>query len=322
MGLTGNTEYKVGVAFRNVDARSLLQTQMYLLFLKSQDVELEKVIAWFFGTYLVEEFGMSNFSFVPSDTGTSYLQRVRHLFAEMESVANQFGLFVENGELDRELLTMGSDQVRYKVIPSLLDGKYLYASESNEIAGILHLLFSDQSRLNYIDERLRDENLVGLLLNNPVAYSDFRDDQKASVDHLVGIGVLENTGQRVQFADVEQMLILSALFNTQAANYFHLSNAGRVAADGMVARGWVTRSSTLMTDAEADYFNYFLNKAGFSNGPNLRNRYLHGSQAHADSDEVHFNTYLIAVRLIVALIIKMNDDLSLSAIEGSSSKDS
>lgn len=192
MGLTGNAEYKVGVAFRNVDARSLLQTQMYWHFLKSQDVDLEKVISWFFETYLVEEFGMSNFSFVPSDTGTSYLQRVRHLFAEMESVANQFGLFVEHGELDRDLLTMGSDQVRYKVIPSLLDGKYLHPSESEEIAGILHLLFSDQSRLSYIDEGLRDENLVGLLVKNPVAYADFRDDQKASVDHLISIGVLEN----------------------------------------------------------------------------------------------------------------------------------
>lgn len=92
-------------------------------------------------------------------------------------------------------------------------------------------------------------------------------------------------------------------------------------ADGMVARGWVTHRSTLMTDAEADYFNYFLNKAGFSNGPNLRNRYLHGSQAHADVDEAHFKTYLIAVRLIVALVIKINDDLCLSAIEDSSSED-
>lgn len=321
MGLTGNAEYKVGVAFRNVDARSLLQTQMYWHFLKSHDVDLEKVIAWFFETYLVEEFGMSNFSFVPSDTGTSYLQRIRHLFAEMESVANQFGLFAENGALDRDLLTMGSDQVRYKEIPSNLDGKYLYPSENEEIVGILHLLFSDQSSLNYIDEGLHSENLVGLLLKHPVAYADFRIDQRASVDRLISIGVLENTGERVRFTNGEQLLILSALFNTQAANYYHLSKAGRVEADGMVARGWVTRRSALMTDAEADYFNYFLNKSGFSNGPNLRNRYLHGSQARADSDEAHFSTYLIAVRLIVALVIKMNDDLCLSAINGSSSKE-
>lgn len=315
MGLTGNDEYKIGVEFRNVDARSLLQTLMYWRFLESQDVDLESVISWFFETYLVEEFRMSNFSFVSSDVGTSYLQRVRHLFAEMESVANQFSLFVENGELDRDLLTMGSDQVRYKEIPSLLEGKYLYPSESEEIAGILHLLFSDQSRLTYINEGLRGQNAIGLLLKNEVAYKDFHDYQRPSVDHLINSGVLEDTGKYLQVANMQQILILAALFNTQAANYHHLSEAGRIEADRMVTEGWVVRRSSLLTGAEGDYFNYLLNRVGFSNGPNLRNRYLHGSQAGHDNDEAHANTYLIALRLIVALVIKMNDDLCLSAAE-------
>ena len=83
----------------------------------------------------------------------------------------------------------------------------------------------------------------------------------------------------------------------------------------MVAKGWLGRRASLMTGAESDYFNYFLNRVGFSNGPNLRNRYLHGAQAPADTDDAHFNTYIVAVRLIIALVIKMNDDLCLSAIE-------
>ncbi|MEJ3403933.1 hypothetical protein WDJ51_04250 [Rathayibacter sp. YIM 133350] len=314
MGVTGNAEYKVSTAFRNLDARSKLQTLMYLRYLESQDVELEGVISWFFESYLVEEFGMSNFSFVPSDVGTPYLHRVRHLFAEMESIANQFGLFVENGELDRDLLTMAADPVRYKAIPSLLDGKYLYATASEEIAAVLHLLFSDQSRLNYIHAGLRDENAAGLILRNDVAYSDFHDHQKGSIDHLIDLGVLEAVGHRLRFVSNEQLLILAALFNTEAVQYFHLSEAGRMQAESMVGRGWLTRRSSLLTDAEAEYFNYFLNRAGFSNGPNLRNAYLHGTQRFADEDQAHADTYLIALRLTVALVIKMNDDLCLSAI--------
>lgn len=321
MGLTGSTEYKVGAAFQAVDMSSLLQTFMYLRFLESHDVVLEQVISWFFQTCLVEEFGISNFSFTPSSGGTSYLQKVRHLFAEMESVANQFGLFVENGELDRDLLTIGSEQVRYKEIPSLLDGKYLYPSEGQEIAGILHLLFSDHSMLNYIDERLQADNAAGLLVKNQVAYEDLHDSQKSNIDHLIQIGILENTGARVQFANLEQVLILRSLFDTQAANYYHLSKKGRTEAEAMVARGWVTRRSSLLTEAEGDYFNYFLNRVGFSNGPNLRNRYLHGSQASADSDDAHFNTYITALRLTVALVIKINDDLCLLAAENSDSED-
>jgi hypothetical protein len=143
---------------------------------------------------------------------------VRHLFAEMESVASQFSLFVKDGEVDRDLLAMGSEQVKYKEIPSLLDGKYVYPSEGEEIASILHLLFSDQSTLNYINENLKVDNAVRLLLESRVAYADFEDYQKPSVDHLIKLGVLNDSGMRVQLANVEQLLILKALFTNQAAN--------------------------------------------------------------------------------------------------------
>ena len=45
----------------------------------------------------------------------------------------------------------------------------------------------------------------------------------------------------------------------------------------------------------------------------MRNRYLHGSQADWDDDNAHFQTYLITLRLLVALVIKVNDDLCLKA---------
>ena len=82
-----------------------------------------------------------------------------------------------------------------------------------------------------------------------------------------------------------------------------------------MAKGWVTRHSSLLTDAEGKYFNYFLNGMDFSNGPELRNKYLHGSQANADGEDAHFNTYITGLRLTVALVIKMNDDFCLAAAQ-------
>lgn len=315
IGTTGKTEYKVGAVFQSIDVGTLLQTRLYLHFLESKDINLEHVISWFFEEYLVEEFGASNFSFSPSDRGSSYLQKVRHVFAEMESVANQFTLFVREGDLDRDLLAMESLQVRYKEVPSLLKGKYVYPSEGEEIVGILHLLFSDQSSLNYINENLNADNAARLLLENRIAYSDFEDYQKPSVDHLIKRGVLEDTGTNVQFVNVEQFIIFKALFTTQAVSYYHLSDAGRAEADIMLAKGWLTRGSSLLTDAEGKYFNYFLNAVDFSNGPQLRNKYLHGSQANSDAEDAHFHTYITALRLIVALVIKLNDDFCLLASE-------
>jgi hypothetical protein len=315
MTTTGRSDYQVGAAFRAIDMSTLLQTRLYHRYLETKEIDLEVVISWFFEEYLVEEFGATNFSFTPSGGGTSYLQKVRHLFVEMESVATQFRLFVENGELDRDLLAITSDPVRYKQVPSLLNGKYVSPSDGDEIAGVLHALFSDQSTLHYINEGLKADDAASLLIENRVAYADFHDHQKQTVDHLTKLGVLVDMGRRVRLANAEQFLILKSLFTTHAASYYHLSDAGRTEADAMVARGWVTRRSTLLTDAEGKYFNYFLNKVGFSNGPELRNKYLHGSQANADGEDAHFHTYITALRLTMALVIKLNDDFCLAAKE-------
>lgn len=116
---------------------------------------MESIIAWFFADYVKEQFGAARLKFVPSTKTSSYLERSRHLFSEMESFIKQFSLYVENGELDVDLLAMTSEQVLYKAIPSLLAGKYAYANDNHDIRSILHLLFSDQSVLTYINDDLR-----------------------------------------------------------------------------------------------------------------------------------------------------------------------
>jgi len=128
----------------------------------------------------------------------------------MESVVNQFRLFVEDGELDPDPMAITSDPVPYKRVPSLLDGKYVYPTDGDEIAGILHVLFSDQSTLNYINEDLKGVDVAGLLVDNEVTYDDFHEYQKQTVDHLIGLGILEDTGPRVRIANRQQFFILKS----------------------------------------------------------------------------------------------------------------
>jgi hypothetical protein len=311
----GKDDYVVGAAFNAIDTSSLLQTRLYLYFLGSKGIALEAVISWFFETYLVEEFVVTNFSFRPSGDGTTYLQKVRHVFAEMESVVKQFTLFVENGELDRDLLPFSSELVRYKTVPSLLEGKYVYPVAGSELEGVLFALFSDQSGLTYIREGLQGHNAARLLLENEVAYADFADYQKRSVDRLIELGILEDTGGRLRICGAIQFRVLHALFSTQAAAYFHLPLKGRVLVDEWVEKGWVTRSGSLLSEAEGKYFNYFLNNAEFSNEPALRNKYVHGSQRNDAGDDTHFHAYVTALRMVIALVLKMNDEFCLRAQE-------
>ncbi len=312
MTTTGRRDYQIGAAFRAKEISSLLQTRLYQDYLSSKDIDLETVISWFFDSYLVEEFGALNFSFAPSAPASSFLEKARHLFAEMEGIVNQFRLYVQEGELDRELLALTSDPVAYRQIPSLLNGKYVYATDHEEIHGVLHTLFSDQSGLTYINDTLHDSSAARLLVRNEISYTDFAVHQQSIVDKLIHLRVLEDTGARVQIAKTEQFGLLYRLFARNAATYHRLSREGRTHVDAFEARGWVTRSSSLLTEAEASYFNYFLNKTEFSNGPELRNKYLHGSQAASASESEHFQTYLTSLKMLIALVIKINDEFCLS----------
>lgn len=316
---TGRKHYQTGAAFTAKDISSMLQTHMYRNYLSSKDIDLESVIAWFCDAYLTEEFGVINFAFTPSAPASSYLEKARHLFAEMEGLANQFRHYVQYGEVDRELLAITSDPVAYKQIPSLLDGKYVYPANNEDIRGVLHALFSDQSGLIYINDALQDSSAARLLVQNDVSYSDFLEHQRAIVDELIAFGVLEDTGAHVRITKPQQFLLLQRLFHKEVATYHHLSVDGRAHVAALEARGLLTRRSSLLTEAESSYFNYFLNKAEFSNGPELRNKYLHGSQPTTASEAEHLQTYLTALKLLVALVIKINDEFYLQATDKVSS---
>jgi len=308
---TGRDAYGVGIAFRFMESAAFLQTAMYDRFLRVHGIDLESVIEWFFAEYLPDNFGAPKFAFIPTSTASTHLEKCRHFFAEMESVVRQFSLYAENGELDTELLGVVSEQVRYSQIPSRVSGKYVYTTKDRDIGIILHLLFSDQSRLAYISEALRAENAAQLLIDNRVAYNDFADHQRHEIDFLIERGILADTGGRVEFTSARQLLVLKDLVNFEAANYYHYSPTTRAEIENMITKGWLTRRESLLTGAEANYFNYYLNQVDFSNGPDLRNRYLHGSHVDARDEDEHHRTYITALQLLIALVIKINDDFCL-----------
>ena len=148
-----------------------------------------------------------------------------------------------------------------------------------------------------------------------MAYDDFHAYQKPVIDYLVSLGVLEDTGERISFVDADQLLIFKAIFTTEAASYYHYSTKVRTCIDDMVSKGWLERRKSLLTDSEGSYFNYYLNQIEFSNGPDLRNKYLHGSQSGADDEGYHLRTYITVLKLLIALVIKINDDFWLRDCE-------
>lgn len=312
MKVTGREEYPEGAHFQFIDQSTFGQVMMYEQFLRSEGKELENIIAWYFNDYLKDTFSADGFSYVASSTGATYLERCEYVFSAMDSVIKQFKLYAENGNINQELLAITSKSPDYKEIPSQLSDKYVYATESPEIFEVIHYLFSDQSRLTYINDTLQDKDLASLLTNYEVKYHDFHNYQKQSLDKLIAWGIIKKAPKRLVFKNKRQILILKNLFQMEALSYHRHSTESKAEIDAMVSRGWLVKEGSLLTKPEADYFSYYLNQKEFSSGHDLRNIYMHGAMSKEDKadEEKHYKTYIIALRLLIALIIKIDDDFS------------
>ncbi len=308
MGVKGKDSYPAGIAFNLSEQRSFGQVFVYERFLQEHDNSLEKVIAWFFEEYLKSRYGAKDFQYKPSSELSTYLEKSRHVFTEMESVIRQFSLYVEDGKIDKELLDLTSEQVRYHDIPSLIKDKYLYATDNEDMALTQLYLFSDQAHLGYINDNLQASTLFELLATKEVKLDDFQSFQKPQIDKLIELGVLHVVNDLVEFRSLPQMAALKVLFDYEAIGYNNATDDIRIELDSMVGNGWLTRKSALLTDPEASYFNFQLNQSEFSDGYDLRNKYLHGSQANKDDENTHHNVYIIALKLMIALVIKINND--------------
>jgi hypothetical protein len=70
--------------------------------------------------------------------------------------------------------------------------------------------------------------------------------------------------------------------------------------------------SSLFSKIEQAYFSYFLNKKEFTNGLDLRNSYLHGTQARPDETNKHEYSYFTYLKLLFLVFLKIEDDLNIS----------
>lgn len=70
--------------------------------------------------------------------------------------------------------------------------------------------------------------------------------------------------------------------------------------------------SSLFSKPEQAYFNYFLNKSEFTNGLDLRNSYLHGTQANPEEIQKHKYAYFTYLKLLILTLLKIEDDLIIS----------
>lgn len=319
MGVRSQNEYRNGSHFNLLEMTSYLQITGYNQIVKDLKTSLEEIFHYVWTNSLNEKYDfVANARFLVPTASSSYFEKVRILAPEFESVLKQYKLFVEDGNIDFELLQMSSSPSSIKDIPSRNRNKYIYLNEQNEMnLGCLNLFFSDQNLLAYVEpfKESKYATLFELLANEQVLFSSYEDHQRPQIEYLIEKEFLSvDTDGFIQFVNPHRIAILKDLRDNEVASFHHYSPDYRLEAQTMESEGLIKFESSLFTKPEQAYFNYLLNKSEFTNGVDLRNSYLHGTQANPEETRKHEYAYFTYLKLLFLILLKIEDDLAITSV--------
>ena len=103
LGVKGDREYDVGVSFDFKEMISSMQIKTYYYELLKLDKRLEEIFKWFFEEYLLVEFQVDGFILSIPSNKSSFLEKVRTLCSEIDSILRQFTNYVNSITTGHEL---------------------------------------------------------------------------------------------------------------------------------------------------------------------------------------------------------------------------
>lgn len=302
--IKGERYYKKGLYFEFKESKSDLEIMAYYNELKNLNVSLEDVFKWFFENYLNEEFNATGFKLNIPTKKSSYIEKIKTICEQLDSILKQFTIFVNEGELNPDLVRITRNTPLLENIPSFNDKKYGYVKD-NKLLYMMHLIFSDQSTLAYSRNiKLNYDNFADLLKLGILTIDDFDDYQKDYIKLIIEEEII-----------IEDNKILK--FNNDAFNlldyYYHnhviclTYNEDNKYLKKIIEEEKIKFDGSLFSKDEVDYLNYILNDRSFDNGLSLRNKYLHGSY-YAENEKENEIDYFKLLKIYALIIIKINEE--------------
>lgn len=303
--------YRTSFRFNFKEMTANAQINSYIQELNVLGIRIEDMIEWFFNEYLSVEFSVSDFIIKMPSSSSSYFEKCRTILPEIDRIFKQYNVLIEDREIDQELIQISSSSVKVKEVKSFISCKYIYPiGEWYKTATFL--LLSDQSHLFYLpDKNEKYKNFLDLIMRDNVRKNDFQEYQIKKMNWLFDNGVvIENEEGFIKIADIKTIFILKELYYENVLNYYHYEPSLRGVIDSLMQKEIVFFESSLLTRNEQDYFDFYLNKSKFTNGYDIRNRYLHGTNVNDENQ--YKSDYYSILKLIIIIIIKINDDLCLA----------
>ena len=306
-GKKGKKEYLTGTAYHVHDMISLSQIRCYRYILKKNGIDLEEIIRWFFEEYLRDEFQAEGFSFNISSDGTSYLEKCRNLAAEMDGVLKQYNMYLLDGHIDRDLFEISSEHIDFSDLPSFMSNKYAYAN-SEAIQQEMYLLFSDQSSLNYTEKtEEKYETVVEMLQEEKLALNDFAHYQEQSINWLIERGSIIKGNTGILSLNKDRIDLLDDLYEHDVIcpNYYDSDEI----INELNNEEELRYGASLFSEPEQSYLNYQLNQSQYSNGLDLRNKYIHSTYSQDNLKQQ--DDYDRLLRIMVLVVMKVNEEFCL-----------
>lgn len=309
IGVHGNGEYPKGVGYESMRMKSSLQMYAYQKELRKYNIEIESLFKWFFEEYLKLEFGIEGYCYHVPSTQSSNLEKILLIASQLDAVLKQYKLFVENGIIDRELFEFSSNNSKIVDAPSIIEKKYIYPIGTG-IKRDMFCLFSDQCLLNYTQKTKEKYNTFAeLLACENITIADYPDYDHVALKELLDRDIIFTDEKG--FLRIKKSLfhVLFDMYYYGCVSYPYCTKNEKKLIQTMLEQKEVEIESSLFTRQEKDYLDYILNVQQFINGPEIRNRYVHGN--FPQSKDIHHTDYIELLKIMTLIIIKINEEFNI-----------
>lgn len=298
--------------FHQKNDLALYQICGYNNVLAQLNMSFEQTLKEFYEVHLFNKYGYPALKLNYPNIEDSWLNKCRILFPELDSVVKQYNTYVQYDEIDKDIIRLSKPLKMTEGKSLLLNKYYEINEESSEIRVILNCIFGSNTLLGYVKpfKEKHYHNLFDLLNNEEVYYEFYEEYQKTNIDFLLSHDVIKKSkGGQLSIPDNDFKIILKSLWEYRACSYWHYSEKGMKYLDEMLNKGWLIKSDNLLTKEEKRYFSYYMDNGEFTNGHAYRNLYAHGCIISEDDTNKHHIAYLVFLRLLTILILKIEDDL-------------
>lgn len=315
MGLTGKYSYTTNMAFRYNEAISMLQIEAMQNALENEGRNLESAIKVFYETYLKEKYGYPSTALSLPAPSADWVSKCRIIAPEIDAVAKRYNLFAKRGSVDDDLLQISSDTVRVSGAASCNQIKYYtIKGQPGELYRLFHLFFSDQSMLSFVDP-FKDKHYGSFFQmlaeqDGKIPYDNYAQYQRSGIDYLIEEGYLSKNEEGYLFVEKKMEIgFLKHLYEYHSCPVLAYGIYGKKMLQEMAEKGWLEEDNHLFSIEERNYFDYYMYNSPYTNGPALRNRYVHGTSGSPNQDYKHRSAYNRLLILLILELLKIEDDL-------------